>query len=86
MARHHRSRAVALLSIVVAAPLVLAACTTDSGDSGGNALGGGDGDRTLSVINLGSAGDAFWDVVQIGAEAAGEDLGISVDYQSDGDP
>jgi simple sugar transport system substrate-binding protein len=38
------------------------------------------------VITHGSAGDAFWDVVQNGAEAAGEDLGISVDYQSDGDP
>jgi simple sugar transport system substrate-binding protein len=38
------------------------------------------------VITHGSAGDAFWDVVQNGAEAAGEDLGVSVDYQSDGDP
>jgi simple sugar transport system substrate-binding protein len=89
MARHHRSRAVALLSIVVAAPLVLAACTTDGGDSGGSGSeggGGGGSDLTLSVITHGSAGDAFWDVVQNGAEAAGEDLGIEVDYQSDGDP
>jgi simple sugar transport system substrate-binding protein len=37
------------------------------------------------VITHGSAGDAFWDVVQKGAQAAGKDLGISVDYQSDGD-
>jgi simple sugar transport system substrate-binding protein len=84
MARHHR-----LLAIAVAAPLVLAACTT-GGDSGGSSSegggGGGGGDLTLSVITHGSAGDAFWDVVQNGAEAAGEDLGIEVDYQSDGDP
>ena len=40
----------------------------------------------FAVITHGSAGDAFWDVVQNGAEQAGEDLGISVDYQSDGDP
>ncbi len=90
MARPHR-----LLSIVVAVPLVLAACTTDGGESGGGTSeggggggggGAGGGDLTFSVITHGSAGDAFWDVVQNGAEAAGEDLGLSVDYQSDGDP
>jgi simple sugar transport system substrate-binding protein len=87
MARPHR-----LLAIAVAAPFVLAACTTGGGESGGNGSGGaggggaGDGDLTFSVITHGSAGDAFWDVVQNGAETAGEDLRISVDYQSDGDP
>ncbi|WP_104526472.1 sugar ABC transporter substrate-binding protein [Blastococcus atacamensis] len=48
--------------------------------------GGGGGDLVFSVITHGSAGDAFWDVVQNGAEKAGEDLGVEVDYQSDGDP
>ncbi|SOD94460.1 sugar ABC transporter substrate-binding protein [Blastococcus haudaquaticus] len=92
MPRPRRSSAIALLSIVVAAPLVLAACTTEGGDSGGSGGSGGssgDGggsDLSFAVITHGSAGDAFWDVVQNGAEAAGEDLGISVDYQSDGDP
>ena len=83
MARHHR-----LLAIAAAVPLVLAACTTDSGDSGGSSSsGGGSGDNlSFSVITHGSAGDAFWDVVQNGAKAAGEDLGVTVDYQSDGDP
>jgi simple sugar transport system substrate-binding protein len=88
MARPHR-----LLAIAVAAPLALAACTTDGGDPGVSGSGGGGGggggtgvDLAFSVITHGSAGDAFWDVVQNGAEAAGEDLGISVDYQSDGDP
>ncbi|TFV67246.1 UNVERIFIED_ORG: sugar ABC transporter substrate-binding protein [Bacillus sp. AZ43] len=84
MARPHR-----LLAIALAAPLLLAACTTDGGESEGNGSSGGggtEGDLTFSVITHGSAGDAFWDVVQNGAEAAGEDLGISVDYQSDGDP
>ena len=38
------------------------------------------------MITHGSAGDAFWDVVKHGAEQAGKDLGVSVDYQSDGDP
>jgi simple sugar transport system substrate-binding protein len=81
-----------LLALALAAPLVLvAACTTGSGrsDGGGSGSGGGSaggGALTFAVITHGSAGDAFWDVVQNGAEAAGDDLGISVDYQSDGDP
>jgi simple sugar transport system substrate-binding protein len=81
-----------LLALAVAPPLFLAACTTSGGSDGGNGGGGGgggggaDGDFTVAVVTHGSAGDAFWDVVQNGAEAAGEDLGVSVDYQSDGDP
>jgi simple sugar transport system substrate-binding protein len=81
-----------LLALAMAAPLFLAACTTDSGSDGGDSgdgggsSGGGSGDLSFAVITHGSAGDAFWDVVQNGAEQAGEDLGISVDYQSDGDP
>ncbi|RZU33435.1 sugar ABC transporter substrate-binding protein [Blastococcus saxobsidens] len=82
-----------LLALAVAAPLLLAACTTDGGggsDGGDGGSGGGGtsagGDLSFSVITHGSAGDAFWDVVQNGAEQAGEDLGIDVDYQSDGDP
>ncbi|MGY2064341.1 sugar ABC transporter substrate-binding protein [Blastococcus sp. SYSU DS0619] len=80
-----------LLALALAAPLLLSACTTDStsdgdGGDGGSAGAAGGGDLAFSVITHGSAGDAFWDVVQNGAEAAGEDLGIDVDYQSDGDP
>ncbi|MGY1848509.1 MULTISPECIES: sugar ABC transporter substrate-binding protein [unclassified Blastococcus] len=76
-----------LLALAVAAPLLLSACTTEGGGGGESAAGGADGgDLTFSVVTHGSAGDAFWDVVQNGAAAAGEDLGIDVDYQSDGDP
>ncbi|MEJ7707941.1 MAG: substrate-binding domain-containing protein [Nocardioidaceae bacterium] len=32
------------------------------------------------------AGDSFWDVVKGGAERAGEDLGVELNYQSDPDP
>ena len=80
-----------LLALAVAAPLFLAAACTTGGElerraarAGGG--GGGSGDLTFAVITHGSAGDAFWDVVQNGAEQAGKDLGVSVDYQSDGDP
>jgi simple sugar transport system substrate-binding protein len=73
-----------LLALALAAPLVLAACSANGGSDDGN--GGGSSDLSFSVITHGSAGDAFWDVVQNGAEQAGKDLGVSVDYQSDGDP
>ena len=73
-----------LLALALAAPLVLAACSANGGSDDGN--GSGSSDLSFSVITHGSAGDAFWDVVQNGAEQAGKDLGVTVDYQSDGDP
>jgi simple sugar transport system substrate-binding protein len=73
-----------LLALALAAPLVLAACSANGGSSGGG--DGGSSDLSFAVITHGSAGDAFWDVVQNGAEQAGKDLGVTVDYQSDGDP
>ena len=62
-----------LLAFALAAPLLLASCTTDGGDSdgggSGNSGGGSDGDLSVTVVTHGSAGDAFWDVVQKGALA-----------------
>ncbi|GAA0394354.1 sugar ABC transporter substrate-binding protein [Microbispora corallina] len=40
----------------------------------------------FAVITHGGAGDAFWDVVKNGAEAAGKQYGVTVTYQGDGDP
>ncbi|MGY1844999.1 sugar ABC transporter substrate-binding protein [Modestobacter sp. SYSU DS0875] len=84
------ARPMRLLALALAAPLVLAACSTENSGGGADSSGGGasgaDGDLSFAVVTHGSAGDAFWDVVQKGAEAAGDDLGIGVDYQSDGDP
>ena len=42
-------------------------------------------DVTIAVITHGGVGDSFWDVVKRGAEAAGDDLNITVNYQGDGD-
>jgi simple sugar transport system substrate-binding protein len=86
------TRPMRLMALALAAPLVLAGCsvggTGGGGDDSARSSGGGVGKGHLSfaVITHGSAGDAFWDVVQHGAEQAGKDLGVSVDYQSDGDP
>jgi simple sugar transport system substrate-binding protein len=43
-------------------------------------------DLTYAVITHSSAGDAFWDRVKSGAEKAGDDYGVKVEYSSDPDP
>jgi len=88
---HTMARRTRLLALALAAPLLLSACSTensggDSSSSGGDSGGSSDGDLTFAVVTHGAAGDAFWDVVQTGAEQAGDDLSVGVDYQSDGDP
>ncbi|WP_024806555.1 substrate-binding domain-containing protein [Nocardia sp. BMG51109] len=42
--------------------------------------------ESVAVVTHGTPGDAFWNVVQNGAQAAGKDLGVRVDYNSAGDP
>ncbi len=78
-------------AVVVASAVVLSACSgpasetpapgavTETGTSGGEGL-------RVAVVTHGSAGDAFWNVVKNGATDAGKDLGVTVDYTSDGDP
>jgi simple sugar transport system substrate-binding protein len=79
---------VACLALVMA--LVFAACGDDD-DEGGNGGGGGGeaaqaSDMTIAVITHGE-GDTFWAVAKKGAEQAGSDLGIQVDYnESNNDP
>ncbi|ONI73008.1 sugar ABC transporter substrate-binding protein [Actinosynnema sp. ALI-1.44] len=76
---------------VAAGALVLAACSGPQGDK--PAAGGGaaptpnsGGSLRVAVVTHGTSGDAFWNVVKNGAEAAGKQLGAQVDYKADGDP
>jgi len=89
--RSGRGAALALVSL-----FLLTACTgpsasdpedpAESTASGGDAAGPVEaGDLTMAVVTHGGDGDAFWSVVQNGAQQAGEDLGIEVTYGSDGD-
>jgi simple sugar transport system substrate-binding protein len=68
------------LATILALSLVLfvAACGGDDDDGGDEAAQGGD--LTFAVITHGE-GDTFWAVAKAGAEQAGEDLGVTVDYQ-----
>lgn len=77
------------LAACAAGALLLSACSgpegTDSPEEQAGASQQGDG-MTVAVISHGTSGDAFWNVVKNGAEAAGRDLGVDVEYNSDGDP
>ena len=87
-----------LLSLLVAMPLALAACTsstTTTKKAAGNntavsntktAANGKSYGYKFAVVTHGGVGDTFWDVVKKGALKAGGDEGVQVDYQSDGDP
>ena len=42
-------------------------------------------DVTIAVVTHGAPDDSFWSVVKAGSDRAGEDLGITVEYNSDPD-
>ncbi|MBB4685362.1 substrate-binding domain-containing protein [Amycolatopsis jiangsuensis] len=74
---------------LLAAGLALTACTGPSAEPKAAAPASEpveSGQLKVSVITHGTAGDAFWNVVKNGAEQAGKDLGVQIEYNSDGDP
>jgi simple sugar transport system substrate-binding protein len=81
--------------IALSALLVLAFAAGCGGDDDGGGGGGGGGedvsltqgrDLTIAVITHGS-GDSFWAVAKRGAEQAGKDMGVNVNYsESANDP
>jgi simple sugar transport system substrate-binding protein len=77
----------AALAVALAVPLAVAGCTSGGGNQPASS-GGGEGNYgyKFAVVTHGKVGDAFWNVVKLGSEKAGKDEGVSVTYQSDGDP
>ena len=78
------------LALALALPLVLVGCTSDDNGtpaaSGGGGGGSGSYGYKIAVVTHGAAGDAFWSIVKAGAVKGGQDMGVDVQYQSDGDP
>ncbi|MFE0025308.1 substrate-binding domain-containing protein [Amycolatopsis sp. NPDC059021] len=69
--------------------LLLSACTGPAAEpkaATGAPVPADTGPLRVAVITHGTAGDAFWNVVKNGAEQAGKDLNVGVEYNSDGDP
>ncbi len=88
-----RIRRVLTLGLAAGA-LVLAGCSTGDEDSGDGGDGGnGDegstpaaaSDIRIDVVTHAAPGDSFWDVVKAGAEQAGEDYGVDLQYNSSPD-
>ncbi|WP_309109747.1 sugar ABC transporter substrate-binding protein [Saccharothrix sp.] len=78
------------VGIAAASLALLAACSGPASNQSENKENTGaaqpTGDLRVAVISHGTAGDAFWNVVKNGATDAGKQLGVQVDYNSDGDP
>ncbi|MEP6599276.1 MAG: sugar ABC transporter substrate-binding protein [Actinomycetota bacterium] len=69
--------------------LLLSACSSSNAvNRVHNKGGGGKGGYgyKIAVVTHGGAGDSFWSIVKAGAQQAGKDMGVSIDYQSSGDP
>jgi simple sugar transport system substrate-binding protein len=73
-----------IVGAIVAAGALLAACSGTGSDSGTDKTASKD--YTYAVITHAGPGDAFWDRVKSGAEQAGKDYGVKVEYSSDADP
>ncbi|TDD01220.1 sugar ABC transporter substrate-binding protein [Saccharopolyspora terrae] len=90
MTSHRRLATTRLLPVLLIGALALAGCT---GPKASGPLPGAhqqadtrDGPLRIAVVSHSTPGDAFWNVVQNGAEQAGRDLDVEVQYQADPDP
>lgn len=80
-------RATALVSAVAVVCLLAAGCSDEGGAGSGGGTAGKAGASGLKVamITHGAEGDAFWERVRAGAEAAAAKDGIELTYASDAD-
>jgi simple sugar transport system substrate-binding protein len=70
-------------ALATTAVLLIAGCTDkprENPNTGGNQAAS----RTYVVITHQAPGDSFWDVVKKGAEQAGKDMGVKVEYEASG--
>lgn len=74
-----------IAGLLAAGALALSACSGTGKDST-NTDSSKKLDYTYAVITHAGPGDAFWDRVKSGAERAGADYGVKVDYTNDPDP
>jgi simple sugar transport system substrate-binding protein len=93
-----RKRSVLLIGLVLVLALVAAACSSDDSDDTTTTAAGEEGATTTAasdgavsqedfrfvVVSHGQSSDPFWSVAQNGVTAAGEDMGVSVEYQAPG--
>ncbi|MET9718986.1 substrate-binding domain-containing protein [Streptomyces rochei] len=86
--QHARSpRRVRTAAVVAAVCLLAAACSPLGGDEEGSDAAGGPGADRMRIVMVthGGEGDAFWDRVRKGAEAAAAKDGVDLTYAGDAD-
>ncbi|WP_228901241.1 substrate-binding domain-containing protein [Streptomyces sp. DH1] len=86
--QHARSpRRARTAAVVAAVCLLAAACSPLGGDEEGSDAAGGPGDDRMRIVMVthGGEGDAFWDRVRKGAEAAAAKDGVDLTYAGDAD-
>ncbi|MGW4572209.1 substrate-binding domain-containing protein [Streptomyces tendae] len=85
----HSPRTPRTVALAAAVCLLVAGCSALGGDEGGSAAdaaGGSGGDRMkIVMVTHGGEGDAFWDRVRKGAEAAAAKDGVDLTYAGDAD-
>ncbi|OOB92224.1 substrate-binding domain-containing protein [Rathayibacter sp. VKM Ac-2630] len=79
-----KKRFLAGLGLAAATGVLLTGCTGTGQETAATTTEGGD--LTYAVVTHSGPGDAFWDRVKSGAEAAGADYAATVTYNSDPDP
>ncbi|EGX55867.1 secreted solute binding protein [Streptomyces zinciresistens K42] len=82
----HPSSPVARVAAATAAVSLLLAGCSAGGDDGSGADTSGSSGFKVTLVTHGGKGDAFWDRVRKGAEAAAAKDGIALTYASDSDP
>ncbi|KUN88663.1 substrate-binding domain-containing protein [Streptomyces griseoruber] len=75
---------VRLTVLAVTCALFLAGCS-DDGSSGSDGAGGSGGRMKVALVTHGAKGDAFWELVRKGAEAAAAKDNVDLSYTSDAD-
>jgi simple sugar transport system substrate-binding protein len=79
-----RTRLAALASALC---LLVSGCSAlGAADDGPDTAGGPGGRMKVTLVTHGGQGDAFWDLVRRGAEAAAAKDGVDLTYVSDADP
>ncbi|NEE21686.1 sugar ABC transporter substrate-binding protein [Streptomyces sp. SID7499] len=79
-----RTRVAALASALC---LLVSGCSVlGAADDAADAAGGSGGGMKITLVTHGGRGDAFWDLVRRGAEAAAAKDGVDLTYVGDADP
>jgi simple sugar transport system substrate-binding protein len=85
----HASPGFIRLAALAVACLLVTGCSLSVGSSGSDADAAGKADSTrmkVTLVTHGGRGDAFWDLVRKGAEAAAAKDGVDLTYANDSDP